>query len=123
MQRWAWPPRSPPCPHRRNFGGTRFHRTQYGNFLIDTRDFRHLGLELWIPPLQVVAHLVRLHLLLGEELANRALRDPRQAGVPRRRTMLAAMTGQHRVVQSSCGYPRPWPSGMPETPATPLLAR
>ena len=77
-----------------NFGGTGFRRTQYGNFLIDTQDFGHLCLEFRSPPLQIVAHLVRLHLLLGEELANRALRDPRQAGVPRRWAMLAAMTGQ-----------------------------
>ena len=72
------------------WGALASRRSQDGNLLINTQDFRHLGLELRIPPLQVVPHFVRLHLLLGEQLANRALRDPRQAGVPRCRAMLAA---------------------------------
>ena len=65
-----------------------------GNFLINTQDFGHLGFKFRIAPLQVVAHFVRLHLLVGENLANCALRDSPQAGVPRCWTMLAGVASQ-----------------------------
>src|SRR5271166_5001993 len=81
------------------FGGTglgrvSLRRSQDGNLLINTQDFGHLGFKFRIAPLQVVAHLVRLHLLISKDLAHRALRNPHQAGVPRCRTMLAGMAGQ-----------------------------
>ena len=77
-----------------NFVGVGFHGSQDGNLLINTQDFGHLGVELRVPPFKIIAHLVCLHLRLGENPANRALRDPRQTGVPRCRTMLAGMAGQ-----------------------------
>src|SRR6266850_2255908 len=43
--------------------------------LLDTQHLRHLGLELRVPAFEVVAHLVRLHLLCVEDLAAGA-QDP-----------------------------------------------
>src|SRR5215475_13461012 len=40
---------------------------------IDTQDLRHFLLEVGVATLQIVAHLVRLDLLLAENLAHRAL--------------------------------------------------
>src|SRR5262245_1534367 len=52
--------------------------------------FRKLGIALF----QVVAHLVRLHFLLIENLADRALRQVGEAGMPLRRSMLAGVAGE-----------------------------
>jgi hypothetical protein len=70
------------------------YRTQDRNLLIDTQHFSHLRVKRRVAPLQVVAHFVRFHLLLGENLADRALRDPCQADMPRTRRMLSGMASQ-----------------------------
>lgn len=58
-----------------------FRHPQDGNLLINTQDFGHLGVKFRIALLQVVAHLVRLHLLISEDLVHRALRDSCQGDV------------------------------------------
>ena len=95
-RRWARSAPTPPASASETpSAALGFCRSQDGNLLINTkRTSDILASNLGIPPLQVIPHLVRLQLLLGEKLADRALRDPRQAGVPRCRAMLAAMTGQ-----------------------------
>src|SRR5262249_62317770 len=47
--------------------------TQHRYLPVDTEDFGHLGLEFRIPLFQVVAHLVRLDLVLSQDLADRSL--------------------------------------------------
>ena len=76
------------------FHSVGLYRTQDRNLLIDTQDFSHLRFKCQVAPLQVVAHFMWLYLLLGEDLADRALRDPCQADVPRTRRMLAGMASQ-----------------------------
>ena len=61
---------------------------------INAQHFGHLLRKLRVALLQVVAHLVRLHLLLVEDLAHRALGQVGEAGVPLRRSMLACVAGK-----------------------------
>src|SRR4029077_1231470 len=58
--------------------------TQHRHLPVDTEDFGHLGLEFGIPLFQVVAHLVRLDLVLGQDLADRSLGQLCQARMPGR---------------------------------------
>ena len=76
---------------------------------IDAQHFGHLFRKLGIALLQVVAHLVRLDLLLIEDLAHRALRQAGEAGVSLRRSMLACVPGEQprrpqfmRITQFLC---------------------
>ena len=55
---------------------------------IDAQNLRHLLLELRVAAFQVVADLVRLYLLLVEDVAQRALSQLGKASVPLRRPML-----------------------------------
>ena len=48
-------------------------RPQHRHLPVNTKDLGHLGLELGIALFQVVAHLVRLDFLLGQDLAHRPL--------------------------------------------------
>src|SRR5208282_1469751 len=64
------------------------------HFAIDAQNLRHLLLELRIAAFQVVADLVRLHFLLIEYLAHRALNQLGKASVPLRRPMLTRMAGE-----------------------------
>jgi hypothetical protein len=61
---------------------------------IDAQDFRHLLLELWIASLKVVAHLVRLDLLLVEDLGHRPIGQLGETGVSLCRRMFAGVAGQ-----------------------------
>ena len=61
---------------------------------IDTQNLRHLLLELRVAAFQVIANLVRLYLLLVEDVAQRALSQLGEAGVPLRRPMLTCMAGE-----------------------------
>ena len=61
---------------------------------IDAQNLRHPLLELRIAAFQVVADLVRLYLLLIEDLAQRSLSQFAEAGVPLRRPMLTRMAGE-----------------------------
>ena len=61
---------------------------------IDAQHLGHLFRKLGVALLQVVAHLVRLHLFLIEDLAHRTLRQCGEGGVPLRRPMLASVAGQ-----------------------------
>jgi hypothetical protein len=61
---------------------------------VDAQHLRHLGLELRVPAFEVVAHLVRLHLLRVEDLAHGALDQPAQARMLLPRPMLAGLPGQ-----------------------------
>src|SRR6266851_2786514 len=56
--------------------------------------FAILALNSGVPAFEVVAHLVRLHLLCVEDLADGALGQPAQARMPLSRSMLAGMAGQ-----------------------------
>src|SRR5260221_675654 len=64
------------------------------NLAIDAQNLRHLRFEIGIATFQVVAHLVRLDLLLAKDLAHRALDQVGKTFVPRRRSVLARMAGQ-----------------------------
>ena len=61
---------------------------------INAQNLGHLLLELGIATFQIVAHLVRLDFLLAEDLAHRALNQPGETFVPRRRAVLACVTCQ-----------------------------
>ena len=61
---------------------------------INAQNLGHLLLELGVATFQIVAHLVRLDFLLAEDLAHRALDQPGETFVPRRRAVLARMTCQ-----------------------------
>ena len=62
---------------------------------IDTQNLRHLLLELGVATFQIVAHLVRLDVLLAKYLAHRALDQVGETFMPRRRCVLARMACQH----------------------------
>jgi len=74
---------------------------------IDAQNLRHLPLELRVAAFQVIADLVRLYLLLIEDVAQRALSQLGKAGVP----LGVPSAGPHsrtwrarsRVVHNSCG--------------------
>src|SRR5215472_9762471 len=68
--------------------------TQHGDFLINAQDLRHLWLEVLIALFKVVAHFMWFHVLVGQDLADSALRDLRQARVARLWPVLAGMPGQ-----------------------------
>src|SRR6202048_1148544 len=61
---------------------------------INAQNLGHLLLELGIATFQIVAHLVRLDFLPAEDLAHRALNQPGETFVPRRRAVLACVTCQ-----------------------------
>ena len=72
---------------------------------INAQHFGHFFRKRGIALLQVIAHLVRLHLLLIENLANRALRQFGQARMSLRRSVLAgvgefAQSSAHRTYRS-----------------------
>src|SRR6266516_7946213 len=64
------------------------------NLTIDAQNLRHLRLEIGIATFQVVAHLVRLDVLLAEDLAHRPLDQVGETFVPRRRSVLVRMACQ-----------------------------
>src|SRR6516162_1283849 len=68
--------------------------THHRHLPVDTEDFGHFGLELRIALLQVVAHLVRPHFLLGQYLADRSLGQLSQARMPGGWSMLPGMCGE-----------------------------
>ena len=61
---------------------------------IDAQDLRHLGFEFGVAAFHVVADLVRLDLLLIEDVPHRALSQLGKASVPRCRPMLSRMAGE-----------------------------
>jgi hypothetical protein len=61
---------------------------------IDAQHFGHFCRELGIAALQIVAHLVRLHVVLVEQLAHRALRQVGEAAMPLRGPMCAGVAGK-----------------------------
>ncbi len=62
---------------------------EHFDFAIDAQDLGHLLVEQGIAAFQIVAHLVRLDLVCGENFAQRALSKIGEAFVSRRRTMFA----------------------------------
>jgi hypothetical protein len=56
--------------------------THHRHLPVDTENFGHFRLELGIALLQVVAHLVGPHFLLGQYLADRSLGQLPQARMP-----------------------------------------
>src|SRR6266478_4586550 len=87
---------------------------------VNTQNLRHLLLEFGIAALQVVAHFVRLHFLLVEDLAHRTLHQLAETGVPFRRSMLARMPSQQPTSSTvRADSPVPSPCGRPTTPARP----
>src|SRR5215472_1126992 len=68
--------------------------THHRHLPVDTEDFGHFGLELRIALLQVVAHLVRPHFLLGQYFADRSLGQLSQARMPGGWSMLPGMCGE-----------------------------
>src|SRR3981189_1967359 len=73
------------------FGGSFF---QDVDLAIDTQNLRHLLLELGVAVFQVVAHFLRLDVLLAEDLAPPALAQIGETVVPRHRSVLARMACQ-----------------------------
>ena len=61
---------------------------------IDAQNLRHLGLKLGVAALQVITDLVRLDLLLVEDVAQRALSKLAQAGMAFLRSVFASMPGE-----------------------------
>src|SRR5271168_1436387 len=59
-----------------------FAFSQDCNLTIDAEHFRHLRLELRVAPFEIVADLVRLHLVSGKDLADGTLHYPLQARMP-----------------------------------------
>ena len=59
------------------------------DFAIDAQDLGHLLVEQGIAAFQIVAHLVRLDLICGENFAQRALSKIGETFVSHRRTMFA----------------------------------
>jgi hypothetical protein len=64
------------------------------DFAIDAQDLGHLLIEQGIAAFQIIAHLVRLDLVRGENLAQRALSKFGEAFVSCRRTMFANVSRQ-----------------------------
>ena len=67
---------------------------QHRHLSVDTKDRGHLGLKLGIALFQVVAYLVRLDFLLGQNFADRPLGQLAQAGMPSRGSVLPGMRGE-----------------------------
>jgi hypothetical protein len=90
---------------------------QESHLTINAPHFGHLLGKLGIALFQVVSHFVRLHLILVEDLAHRALRQIGEACIsPRRRER----DGREARSSTICGDSRdPSPSGTPATPAMP----
>src|SRR5208337_271199 len=65
-----------------------------GHLAIDAQYFGHFRLEIGIAAFQIIAHLVRFHLVLVEYLAHRALRQMGKTRVSRRRPMFTRMARQ-----------------------------
>src|SRR5208337_41141 len=86
------------------------------HFAIDAQNLRHLLLELGVAAFQVVADLVRLHLLLIEDLAHRACRGRR---VLRRVHARARDEPEAASSTTRADSPGPSPCGRPEKPAMP----
>ncbi len=85
-----------------------------GDFAIDAEHLSHLRLERVIAPFKIVADLVRLGIVGGEELADRALDDTGQGRMPGRRGMLADMAGQQpRCRDADCRRGPPSPQAAP----------
>jgi hypothetical protein len=61
---------------------------------VDAQNLRHLGFEFGIAAFQVIADLVRLHLLLVEYLSHRALHELGEAAVSFSRSVLTRMASQ-----------------------------
>ena len=89
---------------------------------VDAQNLRHLGFEFGIAAFQVIADLVRLHLLLVEYLAHRALHHLGEAQVSFRRSVLTRMASQQsrrpqfvgiaqflRLAAGQRHQPLPWP--------------
>src|SRR6201981_18975 len=68
--------------------------TQHRHLPVDAEDFGHLGLELGIALFQVVAHLVRLDFLLGQDLADRPLGQFPKARMSGGWSVLTGMRGK-----------------------------
>src|SRR5271165_2197234 len=68
--------------------------TQHRHLPVDAEDFGHLGLELGIALFQVVAHLVRLDFLLGQDLADRPLGQFPKARMSGGWSVLTGMRGE-----------------------------
>jgi hypothetical protein len=81
---------------------------QNRDLAIDAEHFGHLCLESLIAALQIVAYLVRLDLMRGEDFANRALHDAPQRGMPGRNRMLADVPGQQPRGPQLVRPARPW---------------
>jgi len=64
------------------------------DFTIDAQDFRHLLVEQGIAAFQIIAHLVRLDFIRGENFAQRALSKIGEAFVSRRRPMFVNVSRQ-----------------------------
>jgi hypothetical protein len=67
---------------------------QESHLMINTQHLGHLLGKVGIALFQVVSHFVRLHLVLAEDLAHRALRQIGEACVSLCRSVLASVAGQ-----------------------------
>jgi hypothetical protein len=67
---------------------------QDGDLAIDAEHLGHLRIEGLVAPLEIIADLVRLDVMTGEDLADRALDDAGQTRMASRRGMLANVARQ-----------------------------
>jgi hypothetical protein len=61
---------------------------------INAQHFGHPFRKIGIATFRVIAHFVRFHVFLAEDLAHGALRQVSKGRIPLRRSMLAGVAGQ-----------------------------
>ena len=71
-----------------------FGLAQDRDLAIDAQDLRHLLLESLVAAFEIIADLVRPHIVLVEDLADGALSEARQTGMSCRRGVLSDVTRQ-----------------------------
>ena len=71
-----------------------FALPQDRDLAIDAEHVGHLRLEFLVAPFEIVADLVRLDLMAGEDFADRALSDACEAGMSGGAAMLAGVARQ-----------------------------
>src|ERR1700709_901 len=78
----------------RNIRGTALALAQNPALAIDAQHVCHLLLKRRVAALEIVTHFVWLHFVLAEDLADRALSEARQTGMPSHLGVLPDVTRQ-----------------------------
>jgi hypothetical protein len=77
-----------------NFAGIGIGRAQNCDLTIDAEHLGYFRFERIITPFEIIANLMRLDVMAGEDLADRALGDIGHARIPGGRRMLTRMARQ-----------------------------